>query len=722
MLLRVVVIAGVLAALAPSPALAAEVRFTTREEPLAGSRALAAGSRVLPPRLAPGAFNLLGIHWRGPGEVSFRTSGDGRTWSAWHQAMPEGEDGPDPGTREGGREPAWRLGNPWWTGPSRFVQYRVDATVTRVRAHFVWSEPTRVRTPSASATPEIIPRSGWDADESIVRARPSFTPGLERAIVHHTAGRNDYGPEDSAAIIRAIQEYHVKANRWNDIGYNFLVDRFGRVFEGRAGGVDRNVVGAHARGWNAGSVGVAVLGSHGGVPVSQDAAAALADLLAWRLDLAHVDPLGVSPAGLHAVSGHRDVSDTACPGDAFSMQLPAIAQTAAARGLPKLYEPAALPAKLVALPDGTSVPILFSARLSSPQPWTVTVAEAETGTPVASGSGFGQAISWTWDGRDHGGTAVDAAAEYVVTFSSQADVRPASLVLTGSGAAPAKLEVAGLAVSPQTATPNGDGAGETVRISFDLEVAASVRVRLADETGTVVTTILPERPAEAGTVEVVWDGRGQEGEPVADGRYSVVALARRDGVTVSASVPLVLDRTLAALDVSPRFLSPNGDGRHDEVVVSFDLARAAEALVTVRAGGTVVATLVAGTLAAGEQRIAWAGAGDAGSVPDGRYLVVAEATTGFGTRRLARMVSVDTRPPRLRVLGVTVRGRSTRVRFAVDERASVRIWSAGVSRVVDVRAGSRSVVLTGAASGVRLRAWDVAGNASRIAKARAGLR
>ena len=132
----------------------------------------------------------------------------------------------------------------------------------------------------------------------------------------------------SPAIVRAIQLYHVKGNGWNDIGYNFLVDRFGQVFEGRYGGIERNVVGAHAEGFNTGSVGVSLLGEYSSLAVSQKARDALAALLAWRLDIAHVDPASTLsfisggnarfPAGLpvflRTVSGHRDAGFTDCPG------------------------------------------------------------------------------------------------------------------------------------------------------------------------------------------------------------------------------------------------------------------------------------------------------------------------------------------------------------------------------------------------------------------------
>ena len=103
------------------------------------------------------------------------------------------------------------------------------------------------RSPAATVTPAIVPRVSWGADEAIRRAPPQFAPQVRFSVVHHTAGGNGYSRAEAAAIVKGIQLYHVKGNGWNDIGYNLLVDRFGTVYEGRFGGADRNVIGAHAR-------------------------------------------------------------------------------------------------------------------------------------------------------------------------------------------------------------------------------------------------------------------------------------------------------------------------------------------------------------------------------------------------------------------------------------------------------------------------------------------
>src|SRR5918995_3328655 len=352
----------------------------------------------------PPVFDLVGLHWRGSGDVFFRTRSVTGRWTAWRAAQPEPFDVPDAGTAEGRSALSWRLGNPYWVGPSNAIQYRPRGRVTSLRAHFVRSTVRSVpaRTLSIAGSPAVVPRAGWRADEEIRRAGPAFAQSVRFAVVHHTAGANAYTAAQSAAMVKAIQVYHVKGNGWNDLGYNFLVDKYGQVFEGRYGGVERNVIGAHAEGFNTGSVGVALLGTYENAQPTAKALDALAALLAWRLDVAHVDPLSRlswisggnsrfpsgTPVPLAAVSAHRDTGPTACPGKAFYAQLPAMTRKVAALGLPKLYDP---------LVTGRAGGLLrFTARLSSARPWTVRVTDA-FGAQVASGTGEGGNVDWTWD-------------------------------------------------------------------------------------------------------------------------------------------------------------------------------------------------------------------------------------------------------------------------------------------------------------------------------------
>ncbi len=180
--------------------------------------------------------------------------------------------------------------------------------------------------------PNIIDRAHWGADETMRCGNPQYDKGIRAGIVHHTAGSNEYAPQDSAGIIRSIYEYHTRTLGWCDIAYNALVDKYGQVFEGRAGGITRPVEGAHTGGFNRDTWGVAMLGNFDAVPPTPIQLRTTARLLGWRLGLDHIDPrgtvvlasagssfskfpIGAAPA-LPTIFTHRDVGVTECPGNA----------------------------------------------------------------------------------------------------------------------------------------------------------------------------------------------------------------------------------------------------------------------------------------------------------------------------------------------------------------------------------------------------------------------
>ena len=155
--------------------------------------------------------------------------------------------------------------------------------------------------------------------------------------MHHTVSPNDYSRAEAPDVVLAICRYHRNSNGWNDIGYNFLVDRFGTIYEGRAGGIDQPVIGAQAQGFNAQSTGIANLGTFTSVEQTQPALNAMAALIRWKLPLEGAPTAGsttLTSAGnrqrtrrgrrvrLQRVSGHRDTGSTACPGAALYAQLP----------------------------------------------------------------------------------------------------------------------------------------------------------------------------------------------------------------------------------------------------------------------------------------------------------------------------------------------------------------------------------------------------------------
>ncbi|MDL4820471.1 peptidoglycan recognition protein family protein [Actinomadura opuntiae] len=202
--------------------------------------------------------------------------------------------------------------------------------------------PSQRAAVSAAVTapkPAMVSRAAWGADESLVKEPPEYDTSVKAVFVHHSDTGNSYTCAESPSVVRSIFLYHVKSEGWNDIGYNFLVDKCGTVYEGRGGGVDRPVHGAHTYGFNTDTAGIAVLGTYtnanetpAGVAPTQAALNGVAKVAAWKLGLTGVDPTGkttltsAAPNGtggkypygqkvsFNTISGHRDGFATACPG------------------------------------------------------------------------------------------------------------------------------------------------------------------------------------------------------------------------------------------------------------------------------------------------------------------------------------------------------------------------------------------------------------------------
>lgn len=192
-----------------------------------------------------------------------------------------------------------------------------------------WTPPTAALAPGQP--PSIISRAQWGADESMRCGNPVYNNGIRAGIIHHTAGSNDYAPQDSAEIVRSIYAYHTKTLGWCDIAYNALVDKYGQVFEGRAGGITKPVEGSHTGGFNRDTWGVAMIGDFDDVPPTPIQLRTVGRLLGWRLGLDGVNPKGTVtlasaggaftriPGGvtqtLPTIFTHRDVGNTDCPGN-----------------------------------------------------------------------------------------------------------------------------------------------------------------------------------------------------------------------------------------------------------------------------------------------------------------------------------------------------------------------------------------------------------------------
>jgi hypothetical protein len=322
-------------------------------------------------------FNLVGLRWRG-GTISSLVIriGSSRGWGRWTAVPTDSDDAPDRGSGEG--SDGWRVSAPFWVGEGNRIQYRYRAhgRIRDPRFHFVNTKGTataldRLRSKlrraahgvvatvasvfgagparAQSGEPTIIGRDAWGASRCPPRAAPSYGE-VKLGFVHHTVTTNDYGPGDSAAIVLGVCLYHRNSNGWNDIGYNFLVDKYGQVFEGRAGGIDAPVVGAQAQGYNSQSFGVSNLGTFSTTGQTEVGLQSLSRLLAWKLAVHGVPPTGSvrvtsgggasnrfpggTPVTLPRIAGHRDANATSCPGDGLYNQLPRLREMVAGVALP----------------------------------------------------------------------------------------------------------------------------------------------------------------------------------------------------------------------------------------------------------------------------------------------------------------------------------------------------------------------------------------------------
>jgi len=425
------------------------------------------------------------------------------------------------------------------------------------------------------------------------------------------------------------------------------------VFEGRFGGVDKAVVGAHSLGFNNGSVGVAVLGDYGSAPISAAAKSALERLLAWRLDLAHIDPLSTLtwlsggnprfPAGipviLRAISGHRDTNFTDCPGAALYAELPQIAKDVAALGTPKLYAP---------LANGKlGGPIRFSARLTSALPWTVTVTDS-SGTVAAQGSGTGTVADWTWD-------ATVAPVQRYTWAIATPGARSASGAIGTSSVALALQKVA---ATRSLLSPGGDPVDDSMTVSYTLTAPATVTATFVDANGQVLSTLFAEAKAAGAQTFTFTAPTG-----LVAGPYTIqLAAITTTGAIASASLPFTIDDTLDGFTSSTTRFSAVA---HGAVSLSFTLTRGPVSTeLQVLRGTDVVATPSSGVLEAGPQILTWDGTLDDGTTaPDGTYVLSLSVTDELTTFAATATVTLDSTPPAITVLSYPT------MRFRISEPA-----------------------------------------------------
>ncbi len=348
--------------LTPAPGAAADRRSTPQAR--LGRDAAGKETLVSTPQDVVG-YGAVGVTWDPSGAglpLGFSArSKKGGSWSKWSRVVYDADHGPDPDSAEARRA---RPGtDALLVGRVDKVQIRAkgsrlpadlrlavidpgaDQATARERADIDTGQlaggadgrPARAAAAAAliapTPAPTIYSRAQWGADDS---RRSASTPSyfeVHAGFVHHTVTGNDYTEADVPGIIRSIYAYHTRSRGWSDIGYNFLVDKFGRIWEGRYGGVDRAVVGAHTLGYNEYSFAMSAIGNYETTEPSAATLQAYGALFAWKLSLHGVSAASTSQvvgkSTFQAVNGHRDAGQTACPGKYLYAQLPLIRQYAA---------------------------------------------------------------------------------------------------------------------------------------------------------------------------------------------------------------------------------------------------------------------------------------------------------------------------------------------------------------------------------------------------------
>jgi hypothetical protein len=395
----------------------------------AGAAAALRGARTTRSRAfeSPIPFTMVGFDVPDGARLRFRTSEDGTAWSAWRDAPTYAQAGDALSPSEGG--PAWAASTePEWVGEASWVQVDVDggspADVavsvldTRGRSRSLkaraadalsglWQDrPTGAVAHAVVPQPKMTSRARWGAGSS---RTPRYHSGVRAATLHHTAGSNAYACKDAPGVVRAIWNYHAKKLGWGDIGYHFLVDKCGRIYEGRAGGIKKAVLGAHAGGFNTNTFGISIMGDFTRTLPPPAAREAVAQTIAWKFSIHRVNPSGrvtLTSAGstryrkgvrvtLPTLFAHRDVSKTACPGDRLMRELPTIRKrvvslvaTHGMAPLPPEWQPAPTPT-----PEPEAVEIAVPQLLYA-------AASGEPGRPL-HGSSLPPGVFYVWaEGSD----------------------------------------------------------------------------------------------------------------------------------------------------------------------------------------------------------------------------------------------------------------------------------------------------------------------------------
>jgi len=425
---------------------------------------------VLTAPRAASSFSTIGVTWRAGTAAAgtvvhtrVRTHGQ---WSPWSNLD---VDPPGSGDRPEASAAVHRDGTePLYVGPSDGYQVQVsspsgkspaDVQVVAVDPGSSPADASAASGPggpastaaAAASRPAIVSRKDWGADEGLRNCSPTIMTTVKAAVVHHTAGTNAYSSAEVPALIRGMYAYHTNGLGWCDIGYNVLVDKFGRLWEGRFGGLDRPVMSAATGGFNTFTSAISALGNYDTAAAPAVMVDAIARFVSWKLGLHFVSPAGRTslvssggsftkyPAGtvvpLPTVFGHRDSDLTACPGRSLYAELSTIRAKAYAYAGTSLFSPALNYSRLNTKDFQSFV---VNAGTQSAQGWQLSVYPVGSSTAIWAGSGssVGNRLSAIWSRTTTAGLPVGAGVYVLVLTSGTAPIWTTEVTVTGDAVIP----------------------------------------------------------------------------------------------------------------------------------------------------------------------------------------------------------------------------------------------------------------------------------------------
>ncbi|MCZ0987362.1 FG-GAP-like repeat-containing protein [Streptomyces diastatochromogenes] len=471
--------------------------------------------------------------------------------------------------------------------------------------------------PSTVAKPPVITQAEWGASTDY-DGTPSYGTEIKAAVIHHTGvdSDNKLSCADSRARLRTIQQEHFSRGYF-DIGYNFVVDRCGQIFEGRSGGMDLPVVGAHDIGFNTNTVGISYIGNYMSAQPSRAALDSIARIVAWKFGMYGVDPTGKvtltsgSDAGvdgnkvakgtsitLPRVFGHRDTNATACPGDNLYKKLSLIAALAKTPGISHALPTSdrdrdGLPDLVAGTPKANSVTVVPGGVDGPVTAKKVTLTQNSPGVPGTSESGDGFGTSTAWgdvNGDGYADLAIGAPGEDDTNGNAdrgQVTVLYGPALNTGFSYTTSGVTAAGAGLGSTVTVGDFNGDGKADVFAAGTGKGGTWNVRLtggATSSGTLTTATGAVAHLDAATGDFNRDG------------YADVALNYRDaggigrvvrfagsatGLTKAGVISVKGGRSIAAGDV-------DADG-YDDVVIGQPYASESGG----KAGGQV--TLVRGS-------------------------------------------------------------------------------------------------------------------------------